>query len=1100
MSDFCHLHVHSYYSLMDGLNSPGELLDAAKDLGQNHLSITDHGTLSAHRVMLEESKARGMTPILGLEAYISPTDRFDRRSVKKRDDNTQAYNHIILLAKDADGYRNLNRLSEIAWTEGFYSKPRIDREVLAEYRDGLIVLSGCMNGLIAKAIEREDWVEARVLTRWFKNTFEDNFYMEVQPHNPFSLNSELLKLSYEFGIKPVATGDCHFARAEDKAVEEALLILATSPKIGKGASYAEGKKKRDIFERLNYLYPDRKMSFEEIDLYVHGRADIQSSFEKAGFDRADIYENTMEIAEKIGEYEYNQGLDLLPKPKGEDPHAILERKAWAGLKWRGLSDSQIHKDRLREELDIIKDKNFSPYFLIEANAVQWSRSKGIRVGPGRGSGAGSLLNYALGVTAVDPIKFNLLFFRFINPERNDYPDIDTDFEDRRRGEVKDYMRRQYKHVASIATYGYFKDKGVIRDAARVFMVPLGDVNRALKNVNTFEEFETSENTKEFRQKYPEVIDLAKKLRGSIRSQGMHAGGLVVSSKPINEIAPMQTVADTQDKSAPRIPLVALDMNEAADLGLIKYDFLGVKALSVVSDTVKLIEERHGVKLDLENMELDDPKVFRTLSDGYTKGVFQCEATPYTNLLIRMGGVSNFEELVASNALVRPGAADSTAGADFIARKNGRAIPQYHHPDMQWFTEETYGTIIYQEQVMLTMTELAGMPMSTADKVRKIIGKKRDVSEFEQYKNEFIEGASKKVSPLVAEGLWHDFEAHANYSFNKSHAVAYSMISYWTAWLKEYYPVEFITSILKNEKDKDTRLEYLIEAKRLALRVKLPHVNESDLEFSIQSDDKGDYIRFGLSNVKYISDKVGNRILEYRPFRDYAELRAKVEEKGSGLTSTTLKALNAIGGAVFPDNPRRGNERENLYEYLAIPAFDTKNLSPKIKAQFKTLDEFDPDTAFVTMGMVKKIATGPGWARVEVVDETGTAGIFTEPVTPIEAGKMYVFLVAKNRIARYITVDELVNDEGGEFQEFLEALEFPDVPDGMQRVVSFKSRKTKAGKNMANAVFSDGQKNLTAAMVFPQQFYKAYTVCKDGAVLDVQFGQTDDGSVFVSNIL
>lgn len=397
--------------------------------------------------------------------------------------------------------------------------------------------------------------------------------------------------------------------------------------------------------------------------------------------------------------------------------------------------------------------------------------------------------------------------------------------------------------------------------------------------------------------------------------------------------------------------------------------------------------------------------------------------------------------------------------------------------------------------MLTMTELAGMSMATADKVRKIIGKKKDVSEFEAFKAEFIEGASQHIRPAQAEKLWTDFEAHAGYSFNKSHAVAYSMVSYWAAWLKYYYPLEFMYATLKNEGDKDARTEYLIEAKRLGLRVMLPHVNLSDLDFSIQ--DGG--IRFGLSNVKFISDNLGKKIIEYRPFQNYAEFADKVMEKGSGLNSRVLSSLNAIGGAAFLDNPRRGDERNNFYEYLNIPAFETKDLPPKVKSQFRPLEDFEEKGCFAVLGMVKGIKRGQGWSRIEMVDETGTAGIFHTENTPIEPGNMYAMLVADNRVARYVSMDELENHTGNSFVKFLYKTSFPDLTDNFYHVVAFQSHETKAGKKMAYIVLCDEEKNMIRALAFPQMFHKAYGKMKEGATVGCEFGQTDDGTIFINVI-
>jgi DNA polymerase-3 subunit alpha len=1066
----------------------------AKELGMTHLAQTNHGTLGGHREFQKAAKEAGIVPILGVEAYISPTDRFDKRAKNKRTDGTNTYNHLIILAQNETGLKTLNALNEIAWTEGFYNKPRIDMDALEEHNDGLIVLSGCLNSMICKAIEAGNAEEAIRIAERFQSILGDGFFMEVQAHNPVEMNTALLAIADKLHIKPVVTSDCHYARKEDLWIEEAMLILSTNPKFEKNIDLKKSQK-MDILERFNYLYPDRTMTFEQIEIYLRSAQEQLSAFRAQGIDREDIVKNTELIAQSIEDYPFHQGLDLLPKPKNGNPDDLLEKKARAGLRTRGFDKNPEYVARLEEELEIIKNKQFSTYFLVVANMIKWSKDQGILVGPGRGSGAGSLVNYALGITDVDPIKYGLLFFRFINPERNDFPDIDTDFEDRRRGEVKDYLRRKFTHVASIATFGYFKDKGVVRDASRVYRIPISEVNKALKSVTTFEEFQTSDSTKEFREKYPEVEKLADQLRGRIRNTGMHAAGVVIAKEPIAKYAPIETAKDPNDPSGVRLPLVAMDMNEAADLGLIKLDALGLKCLSVIDDTLEMVKERHGRNIVLQDINLEDKKVYQMLSDGYTKGVFQCEAVPYTNLILKMGGVHSFAELAASNALVRPGAMN-TIGAEYIARKNGESTVTFAHEDMRSFTEETYGEILYQEQVMLAMTELAGMSMATADKVRKIIGKKKDVTEFEQYRAEFVEGASKKVSPSIAEKLWHDFEAHAGYSFNKSHAVAYSMLSYWTAFLKRYYPLEFMYATLKNENDKDARTEYLIEAKRLGVPVKLPHVNSSGLDFTIQDDA----IRFGLSNIKFISDNLGGRLMEARPFENYAALVDKVMEKGNGLSTRVLAALNAVGAATFSDNPKRGDERNNFYEYLNIPAFETPDIPPGVKAQFRTLDEFEETGCFAVLGMVKGIKRGTGWSRIEVVDETGTAGIFHTENTPIEPGSMYAMLVADNRVARYVTVDELTRGSTNTFVKHLFTKSYRDLTEGFYRVVSFQSHKTKAGKNMAYLVLSDAEKNLTRVLAFPQMFHKAYGFCKEGSTVEAEFGQTEDGTVFLREVI
>ncbi len=1086
---FTHLHVHSYYSLMDGLNSPKELCQAALDAGQTAIAITDHGTLSSHRDMQIAAKEIGIKPILGVEAYISPTDRFDRSS--KTDKSIQAYNHIILLAKNKKGLENINILQELAWNEGFYHKPRIDREVLKEYAEGVIVLSGCLNGLISKAIERGEFSEAKLVLKDFKQTFNEDFYIEVQSHNPSEINAKLLELADELKIKAVATGDAHFAKKEDRVLEEALLILSTSPKIDKESDFEMSRNIKDMMERFNYLYPDRRISFQDYNLFIQSREEIEADFNAAGISRTDIYENTMEIADKIEDYDFHQGLDLLPVPK-TDADDKLREMAYAGIDRLGFSNNQTYIDRVEEELSVIASKSFASYFLVIADMIDWAKTNNIRVGPGRGSAAGSLVCYALGITDVDPIKYDLLFFRFINPERNDFPDIDTDFEDRRRKEVKEYLKKKFKHVASISTYTYFKDKGVIRDAARIFMVPLQEVNRAMKSIDTFEDFVSSPNTKEFRAKYPEVVWLADRLRGRIRSVGVHAAGVVVAKDDLRKFAPVESREDAQDKVSGRIPVVAYDMDTVADIGLIKLDALGLKTLSVISDTLKSIKSRTGKDIVLSDLTLDDPEVYKMLSEGFTKGVFQAEATPYTNLLIKMG-TDKFEDLVASNALVRPGAMN-TVGAAYIKRKQGNEAVDYMHTIMKPFTENTYGVIIYQEQVMQACVHLGGMTWAEADKVRKIIGKKKDAKEFDQFKDRFVTGASEHITKKKAEALWHDFEAHAGYSFNRSHAVAYSMLSYYTAWLKFYYPLEFMFSILKNENDKDARTEYLIESKRLGLKVLLPHINESELYFSLQDNA----IRFGLSEVKFISDNISNKIIDHRPYKSYEHFISIASAKGSGINSRAISSLNAIGAAAFKDNLRNGNEKDNYYEYLGIPTFNLEGIPPRVKAQARPIEEFDDLGSFVMFGMVKGIKRGTGWARVEIVDETGSIGLFHNEQTQIEVGQMYFILVGDNRIARYIKVSDIDPSSNDMFVDYLYRKEY-DLEDDEYIVVNFTPYTTKAGKTMSHIVLSDKNKTLTRAIAFPTMYKMTLAKMREGMKCKVVLSKLDDGTLNVKEI-
>ena len=1075
---------------MDGVATPEEYILRAQGVGMPAIAITDHGTLSGHRAMYRAAKSGGIKPILGIEAYMTK-DRFDQRDKKERTDPLDvAYNHLVILAKDSRGLENLGKLNELAWNEGYYRKPRIDFEILDRYGDGLIVTSACMSGLINKAIENEEFAVAKKHLRWFGDRFGDDFYVEVMPHNVDGMNKALIELADAGGYKVLVTPDCHHATEDQKVIQEMMLILNTHSKLSKDSTYEKSKMFEDTMERLDYLYgADRMMSFNKFDIHLLSPDEMRTSMENHGGFREDMFTNTMEVADKVEDYTIGRNLNLLPV-EHPDPDKEIRKYAESFLKEKNLNTNQEYVDRMNVELDIIKQKKFASYFIVVQNMLTWAKKNGIMVGPGRGSSAGSLVCYALGITDIDPIKHGLLFFRFIDQDRDDMPDIDSDIQDSRREEVKDYLERQYKHVASIATFLQFKDKGVVRDVSRCLNIPLSDVNRALKMVDTWEEYLTSRSTDWFREKYPEVETYGGQLRGRIRGTGIHAAGVVTSKIPISKVAPMETRSATGSDG--RIPVVAVDMDEAADIGLIKIDALGLKTLTVINDTLNLIKDRHGLTIDLKSFDLEDKNIYKMLSDGYTKGVFQCEATPYTNLLVRMG-VSRFDELVASNALVRPGAMN-TIGKDYIARKHGKQGVVYASPIMKDFTEETYGTILYQEQVMLACTKLGGMTMGEANKVRKIIGKKKDAREFDEFKELFIRNATGPMGGAAAEKMWHDFEAHAGYSFNKSHAVAYSTVSYWTAWLKYYYPIEFIFSLLRNEKDKDGTTEYLIEAKRIGIPLRLPHINDSDAGFKIE----GKGIRFGLSGIKFISDKLADRYIEGRPFKSYKEVEEFTFTKGNGVNSRALSSLKAVGALTFPDNPRNEEDiKNNMYEYLNLPEFNMQ-VPPHYHTYITTVDDFDERGASIMMGIVRSIKRGKGWSRVELLDNTGSVGIFDEEQTQIQAGRTYIILVGSNRIIEAVPIDE-IRESSSPLVRFLN---YKQLPYGQDEyfVLSFKPRITKAGKRMASLLLADSGRELLSLVVFPSNFAMAYTRLEAGNAYKINYSIGKDEDLIFQEVV
>jgi DNA polymerase-3 subunit alpha len=1035
------------------------------------------------------AKEKGIKPILGLEGYMC-ADISDKRDKSEREGQQDlVYNHIILLAKNKLGLENLNKISELSWTDGFFKKPRFDFDILQKYREGIIVTSACPSSVIVKALEEEEFALAKKYIQWFKDNFGSDYYIEVMPHNEPHINKYLIELADEFSIKVVVTPDCHHVDQSQREVQEFKLLLNTHGKVNKEVTYEKSKKQPDMMKRLDYLYgEDRQITFNKFDIHLLSYEEMKTAMELQGIDRPDIYSNTLLLADTVEDYEIQDGLNLLPV-QYKSPDKELAKISLEGLKLRGLSENKEYLDRLDEELKIIKDKKFAPYFLVVQSMIAWAKKEGIMVGPGRGSAAGSLVCYSLGITDIDPIKYGLLFFRFINPERNDFPDIDTDIQDNRRDEVKDYLVRQYRHVASIATFLQFKDKGVVRDVARVLDIPLTDVNKVLKLVDTWDEYCSSKTAASFREKYPEVEIYGEQLRGRIRGTGIHAAGVVTSKDPIFRFAPMET--RSSPGSDERIPVVGVDMEEAERIGLIKIDALGLKTLSVIQDAVAMIKENHYKDIDLDSLDLADPKVYEMLSDGYTKGVFQCEATPYTNLLVKMG-VKNFNELAASNALVRPGAMN-TIGKDYIARKHGKQNVSYTHQIMKEFTEDTYGCVLYQEQVMQACVHLGQMSMSEADKVRKIIGKKKDAKEFDVYKEQFVKGASAYIAPNQALDLWHDFEAHAGYSFNKSHAVAYSTLSYWTAWLKYYYPLEFMFALLKNEKDKDGRTEYLIEAKRMGIPVKLPHINDSDFDFKIE----GKGIRFGLTGIKFISTNIAEKYIAARPFKSYKELEEFTFTKGNGVNSRALNALRVIGAATFADQPRNDAEiKENLYEFLNLPEFNI-SIPSHYYAFIQDVDSFEEKGSFILMGMVKAIKRGTGWSRVELLDKTGSVGIFDEEQTTIETGKTYLILATDNRIVSAIPVDEIK----GSPNALVKFLSYKQLPYSEEElfVVSFKPRMTKAGKKMASLTLADTSRELHSVIVFPTAFPRAYMHIEEGKAYKFSFGKTKDGTVTLEDV-
>lgn len=1086
---------------MDGYSTIAEYMVRAKEIGMPALAITDHGTTAGWREFQRQTKETGIKPILGVEAYFSPTDRFDRRAKKNREEADSIYNHLIVLAKNDEGAKNLQAGNRVAWNEGFYLKPRWDLDLFKEHSEGLIVTSGCLNGPIAQALNREtpDWKLAYNWIKSFKDIFDDDFYIEVQTHNPLEVNQRLLTLADMYDVKPIITCDCHHASPEDKVMQEIFLILSTHPKMNKEADLSKAQK-LDLMERFDYLYPDRKMTFKNFDLYLQSYQEKSRAMIEQGFDQVDIFNNTLEVADKISDYSYSENQQTLPIVV-DDPATELRIKVMAGLKKKGLIDKPEYLERAEHELKIIIDKKFPVYFLILENATGWARSKGIRSGVGRGSGGGSIVNYALDITGLDPLKFNLLFERFLDPEREDWPDVDWDIQDNRREEIKAYLTEKYGHVANISTINTYKGKQSLKDAARSLGVAYGDVNKAMKVLegideitghDVIQEFKSSKDARarDFNIKYPDVVTVAEKLYGRVRGYGMHAAGIILANKPISEYAPIETRKPAGSDN--RLEVVGVDYRECEKIGLIKIDLLGVKNLTVVEDCLALILENKGIRVNLDDISYEESGVYNMLSEGKTLGVFQAEQPASTKLITKMG-LNDFNDLVVSNALVRPGAWNAI-GEDYIKAKSGKTKGQYIHEDVKYFMDETFGYPVFQEQMMKLAIDLAGFTVVESNRLRRGIGKKkREI--IDQYKPQFIEGASKKVTKVLAEKLWRSFEEAGAYAFVKAHSVAYSVLSYQTAWLKYHYPLEFMCALLCNEKDNDVITDYLLECKSMGITIKLPHINFSDSRFKVE----GDALRMGLSGVKYLSDKLSDRIIKNRPYDSYKQFKDIVLTQGSGLNTRVLSSLNAFGGAAFEDNPRPDNFRSNLYEYLGIPAFETNAITHQMRSLIRPLEEYTDDESFVIMAMVKGIKQKDNWKRIDLVDSSGTAGVFVDPSSDIVKGKMYIFLVGNNSIMRWIDMDDLSNSNEDVLVDYLRRPKLAEIPDGQWKILGASARKTKSGNNMATITACDANKDLKTFLVFDSMFHKAKLMARIGVTRVIKLAKTRDGAEYLRDI-
>ncbi len=848
MTAFTHLHVHTQYSLLDGAIRIPDLLAKCEEFGMDSVAMTDHGAMYGALEFYLKAKAKGIKPIVGCEFYIAP----GKRTQKDPTAPTKAY-HIVLLAMNYSGYQNLMRMSGVSYFEGFYAKPRIDFETLEKYNEGIICLSACLHGEIPWFITHKGIDKARKKAQQLHDIFGDRLYFELQENaipEQKGVNKGLIQLAKEMGVKTVATNDCHYLNQEDAHAHEVLLCVQT------GKTINDPKHFKFSSDTFYFKSPD-----EMAKTFSYCPESIATTQEIA--DRCNLEIN-------LGDYHFPE----FKVPEGESLESMFVKECWDGLEDRfaamrkaGTFTREVeeqYKKRLTFEIDIINSMGFPGYFLIVADFINWAIDNKIPVGPGRGSGAGSLAAYCMRITNIDPIPYGLIFERFLNPERVSMPDFDIDFCQDRRGEVIDYVRHKYggaPYVAQIITFGSMKAKGVIRDVGRALDIPFGEVDKIAKLVpealkmtidKAMAEEPRIQDAADKDPRIAELLKVAQTLEGLARHTSTHAAGVVVSPKPMVEYLP--TCKGKEGET-----LTQYDMKHTEKTGLIKFDFLGLKTLTVIDNALKHIKDDVGIDLDISNLPMDDIKTFKLLCDGDALGVFQLESSGMRELLVKMAP-EQFSDLIALVALYRPGPLDSGMVDDFVETKHGRATANYPLPQLKPVLEETYGVIVYQEQVMKIANILASYTLGDADILRRAMGKKI-AEDMATEKVKFMAGAKKNgVDEKKAEFVFDLMAKFAGYGFNKSHSAAYALISYQTAYLKAHYPSQFMAALLSCDMNNTDKIVlYINECKEHNIEVLNPDINKSVIDFSVHNDE----IRFGLAAVKNVGQSALESIISER---------------------------------------------------------------------------------------------------------------------------------------------------------------------------------------------------------------------------------------------
>ncbi|MCI8785945.1 MAG: DNA polymerase III subunit alpha [Eubacterium sp.] len=919
---FTHLHVHTEYSLLDGSNKIKEYAARVKELGMTAAAITDHGVMYGVIEFYKAAKAQGIQPILGCEVYVAPNSRFDRETVYGED----RYYHLVLLAENNEGYSNLVKIVSKGFVDGYYYKPRVDFEVLKTYHEGIIALSACLAGEVQRYLVRGLYEEAKQTALKYQDCFgEGNFFLELQDHGisqQQTVNQQLLRLSKDTGIALVATNDVHYTYEADADSHDILLCLQT------------GKKLSD----------ENRMRYEGGQYYVKSEEEMRALFPYA----LEAVENTQKIADRCHvEIEFGHTkLPDFPVPEGYTTYEYLEKLCYEGLNERYPLVTKELDERLKYELSVIKDMGYVEYFLIVWDYIRYAREHGISVGPGRGSAAGSLVAYTTGITNIDPIRYHLIFERFLNPERISMPDIDVDFCFERRQEVIDYVIEKYGRdcVTQIITFGTLAARGVIRDVGRVMDLPYAFVDTIAKSIPnelgiTIERAITMNpelrNRYENEENVKRVIDMSKRLEGLPRHSSTHAAGVVISQKPMEEYVPLCLGIDG-------MLTTQFTMTTIEELGLLKMDFLGLRTLTVLLNAAKMAEKNHGVSLDIDRIDFDDKAVFESLGTGKTDGVFQLESAGMKNFMKELKP-ENLEDIIAGIALYRPGPMDFIPA--YIRGKNQSGEIAYDCPQLKPILEPTYGCIVYQEQVMQIVRDLAGYTLGRSDLVRRAMSKKKQ-SVMEQERKNFVYGnpgegipgcVANGIHEQTADKIFDEMIDFAKYAFNKSHAAAYAVVAYQTAYLKYYYPVEYMAALMTSVQDHVTKVsEYIQTCRKMGILILPPDINEGESGFSV-SDGQ---IRYGLSAIKSVGRPLIAAALKERQANGkFTSLKDFLTRMSSGeLNKRAVE--NFIKAGAF--DGMKGTRKQKMFSYIGMMDDINREKKESMAGQMSLFDLVSPE--------------------------------------------------------------------------------------------------------------------------------------------------------------